>query len=118
MNTYATLLLSRGTHPTYAQKALGHASVQLTLERYYHWMPSMGRNSAEGIDEALGQATYSGLSVIPGEGSGRSHRDTCAGCMVSLTTPSRSPLNASRSVSSLSFEEKASRVFCASYLLL
>jgi integrase len=53
-HTYATLLLSRGTHPTYVQKSLGHASVQLTLDRYSHWMPSMGRNTAEGKDEALG----------------------------------------------------------------
>ena len=47
-HTYATLLLSRGTHPTYVQKSLGHASVQLTLDRYSHWMPSMGRNAADG----------------------------------------------------------------------
>jgi integrase len=53
-HTYATLLLSRSTHPTYVQKSLGHASVQLTLDRYSHWMPSMGRNTAEGIDAALG----------------------------------------------------------------
>jgi integrase len=53
-HTYATLLLARGTHPTYVQKSLGHASVQLTLDRYSHWMPSMGRNTADGIDEALG----------------------------------------------------------------
>jgi integrase len=53
-HTYATLLLVRGTHPTYVQKSLGHASVQLTLDRYSHWMPSMGRNTAQGIDEALG----------------------------------------------------------------
>jgi integrase len=53
-HTYATLLLSRGTHPTYVQKSLGHASVQLTLDRYSHWMPSMGRNTADGIDQALG----------------------------------------------------------------
>jgi integrase len=52
-HTYATLLLARGTHPTYVQKSLGHASVQLTLDRYSHWMPSMGRNTAEGMDEAL-----------------------------------------------------------------
>jgi integrase len=50
----AAELLSRGTHPTYVQKSLGHASVQLPLDRYSHWMPSMGRNTAEGIDEALG----------------------------------------------------------------
>jgi transposase len=53
-HTYATLLLARGTHPTYVQKSLGHASVQLTLDRYSHWMPGMGRNTAEGIDVALG----------------------------------------------------------------
>jgi integrase len=53
-HTYATLLLARGTHPTFVQKSLGHASVQLTLDRYSHWMPSMGRNTADGMDEALG----------------------------------------------------------------
>jgi hypothetical protein len=50
--------------------------------------------------------------------SGRSHNETCAGCIVSLTTPTRSSFNTSRSVSSLSLAEKASRVFLASYLLL
>jgi integrase len=30
-HTYATLFLARGTHPTYVQKSLGHATVQLTL---------------------------------------------------------------------------------------
>jgi hypothetical protein len=49
--------------------------------------------------------------------SGRSHSETCAGCMVSLTTPTRSSLKASRSVSFLSVAEKASRVLAASYLL-
>jgi integrase len=40
-HTCATLLLSRGTHPKYVQQLLGHASIQLTLDRYSHWMPSM-----------------------------------------------------------------------------
>ena len=53
-HTYATLLLAKGVHPVYVQKSLGHASVQLTLDVYSHWMPSMGRNAADGIDEALG----------------------------------------------------------------
>jgi integrase len=53
-HTCFTILLARGTHPTYVQKLLGHASVQLTLDRYSHWMPSMGRNTAERVDEALG----------------------------------------------------------------
>ena len=49
----ATLLLSRRAHPTYVQKLLGHASVQLTLDRYSHWMPSMGKHTAIMMDEAL-----------------------------------------------------------------
>ena len=38
-HTCATLLLSRGTHPTHVQKLPGHASLQLTLDRYSHWIP-------------------------------------------------------------------------------
>jgi hypothetical protein len=45
------------------------------------------------------------------------HKETWAGCMVSLTTPTRSSRKASRSVSPLSLAEKASRVFLASYFL-
>jgi integrase len=52
-HTFATLLLARGVHPTYVQRALGHASVKMTLDRYSHWMPTMGRATAEAIDAAL-----------------------------------------------------------------
>jgi hypothetical protein len=31
-----------------------HTSIQLTLDHYSHWMPSMGRDTADGMDEALG----------------------------------------------------------------
>jgi len=37
----------------YVQKLLGHASVQLTLDRYSHWMPSMGKHTASAMDAAL-----------------------------------------------------------------
>jgi integrase len=53
-HTCFTILLARGTHLKYVQHLARHASVQLTLDRYSHWMPSMGRNTAVGIDEALG----------------------------------------------------------------
>ena len=53
-HTCITILLARGMYLKYIQHLAGHASVQLTLDRYSHWMPSMGRNTAEGIDEALG----------------------------------------------------------------
>jgi integrase len=52
-HTYATLLLAKGVHPKYVQTALGHASIQLTLDTYSHWMPSMGRDTAAAIDDAL-----------------------------------------------------------------
>jgi integrase len=34
-------------------RALGHASVKMTLDRYSHWMPSMGRATADAIDAIL-----------------------------------------------------------------
>jgi hypothetical protein len=49
-------LLSRGTHPTYVQKSPGHAAVQLTLDRFSHWMPSMDRHTASAMDEVLEEA--------------------------------------------------------------
>jgi integrase len=47
-------MLSRSTQPTPVQYLLGHASFTMTLDRYPHWIPSMGRHAAEGMDEALG----------------------------------------------------------------
>ncbi len=32
----------------------GTTSLHLTLGRYSHWVPSMGRNTANGMNEALG----------------------------------------------------------------
>ena len=53
-HTCATLLLGRGVHPKLVQHLLGHASISMTLDRYSHWIPSMGRHAADGMDEALG----------------------------------------------------------------
>ena len=60
--------------------------------------------------------SYSACSPF-GAVAERNHKETWAGCIVSLTTPTRSLLRASRSVSSLAWHEKASSVFLASYLL-
>jgi integrase len=75
-HTCVTLLLSRGSHPKLVQHLLSHSSIQLTLDRYSHWMPSMGRSTADGMDEALGLATYSGPSLPLGAVWGRSHSET------------------------------------------
>jgi integrase len=47
------LLISCGTQPTLVQYLLGRASITMTLDRYSHWIPSMGRH-ADGMDEVLG----------------------------------------------------------------
>jgi integrase len=47
-------LISCGTQPTLVQYLLGCVSITMTLDSYSHWIPSMGRHTADGMDEALG----------------------------------------------------------------
>ena len=65
-HTCATLLLSRGTHPKLVQHLLGHASIQLTLDRYSHWIPSMGRATASAMDDAL-EGEEATTDKVPGQ---------------------------------------------------
>jgi integrase len=53
-HTCATLLLGRGVHPKFVQELLGHASIAITLDRYSHWIPSMGAETARAMDAVLG----------------------------------------------------------------
>jgi integrase len=53
-HTCATLLLGRDVNPKLVQHLLGNASITMTLDRYSHWIPSMGSHAADGMDEALG----------------------------------------------------------------
>ena len=52
-HTCATPLLRRGVHPKLVHHRLRHASITMTLDRYSHWIPSMGRHAADGMDETL-----------------------------------------------------------------
>jgi hypothetical protein len=47
------LLLSRGVHPKFVQELLGHSSIAVTLDRYSHWIPSMGDQTARAMEAAL-----------------------------------------------------------------
>ena len=47
-HTYATVRISKGDNIADVSKQLGHSSVQITTDVYYHWMP--GKNKAE-VDE-------------------------------------------------------------------
>jgi integrase len=40
-------------NPKLVQELLGHCSIALTLDRYSHWIPSMGEQTAAAMDAAL-----------------------------------------------------------------
>jgi integrase len=52
-HTHATELLRMGVHPKIVSERLGHASVQITLDRYSHVLPDMQRAVAVQLDDAL-----------------------------------------------------------------
>jgi integrase len=47
------MLLSKGVHHKYVQQLLGHASIQLTLDRHSHWTPTMGKHTDSAMEDAL-----------------------------------------------------------------
>jgi integrase len=52
-HTCATLLFSQGANPKVVQEMLGHSSVAITMDRYTHWIPSMGEQAAKMLEVAL-----------------------------------------------------------------
>jgi hypothetical protein len=56
-------LLARGTHPKHFQHFARLSSIQLTLDRYSHWIPSIGRYAAKEMDEALGKGVFAKLAL-------------------------------------------------------
>ncbi len=80
-------------------------------------MRVLGAPAMRGHALALGGFDQPDTSPLFEAVSGRSHNETCAGCIVSPTTPTTSLVSASRSVSSRNLAEKASKVFAASYFL-
>ena len=54
-HTSATVALLAGVHPKVVSERHGHASVQITLDRYSHVLESMQLSAAVSIDKFLGQ---------------------------------------------------------------
>ena len=52
-HTFATLLLSRGTHPKVVQEMLGHADISQTMDTYSHVLPDMQKGAVSEIEEGL-----------------------------------------------------------------
>ncbi len=52
-HTYASLLIQAGEHPKAIQQALGHASIQTTLDRYGHLLPGAFEHSGRRIERTV-----------------------------------------------------------------
>jgi integrase len=52
-HTFATLLLTRGTHPKVVQEMLGHADISQTMDTYSHVLPDMQKGAVSEIERVL-----------------------------------------------------------------
>jgi integrase len=52
-HTFATLLIAQGESPKYIQAQLGHASIQVTMDRYGHLLPDVHQQAAQRLEESL-----------------------------------------------------------------
>jgi integrase len=52
-HTFATLLIAQGESPKYIQAQLGHASIQVTMDRYGHLLPDVNRQAARRLEDSL-----------------------------------------------------------------
>ena len=50
-HTYATLRISKGDNIADVSKQLGHHSVKLTLDIYYHWIPGKKKSEVDKLDD-------------------------------------------------------------------
>lgn len=50
-HTYATLRISKGDNIADVSNQLGHHSVKLTMDVYYHWMPGKKKSEVDALDD-------------------------------------------------------------------
>jgi hypothetical protein len=53
-HSFASLLLQQGVSPAYAQRQLGHASIQLTVDTYRKWLPMGNKAAVDALDSPSG----------------------------------------------------------------
>jgi integrase len=80
-HSFASLLIAQGEHPKLISEQLGHASVQITLDRYGHLLPASYDSAGERLEAALfgaGSAAFAsagpdnGFRAVPPAGDGES----------------------------------------------
>jgi integrase len=62
-HTYATLRLSCGHNLSDVSKQLGHASINITVDTYFHWIPNQQRNEVAELDSLAKTAPIRNLSA-------------------------------------------------------
>ncbi len=63
-HSHATQLLGQGVNPKVVSERLGHSSVQITLDRYSHVMPSIQEDAAQKIDTVLRQEIEKQRNIV------------------------------------------------------
>lgn len=51
-HSYATLRIAKGDNIADVSNQLGHHSVKLTWDVYYHWIPGKNKSEVDGLDDA------------------------------------------------------------------
>lgn len=51
-HSFATLLLAAGESLPYVRDQLGHHSIKLTVDTYWHYLPGSNRKAVDGLDDA------------------------------------------------------------------
>jgi integrase len=59
------LAIAQGAHPKTIQERMGHASVTITLDRYGHLFPALGRQVADGLDTVYEESLRAPLPARP-----------------------------------------------------
>jgi hypothetical protein len=55
-HTFASLLIAQGENPKYISEQMGHASINITMDRYGHLFPSTKRQAPARLEAQLAAA--------------------------------------------------------------
>ncbi len=75
-HTAVALAIAQGAHPKSIQERMGHSSITVTLDRYGHLFPALGRQVADGLDSVYRESldvppTQRPTTLVSAEGSAR-----------------------------------------------
>lgn len=63
-HTFATLHIAAGENISWVSKTLGHASVEITLNRYNRFIPNLTRDDGSAFECAMDKNTQNGNNLV------------------------------------------------------